>query len=274
MIIHTSIYNEMPWVPFFLEHLLEFDCRIVIGEGASDVVQFENERSSDGSLEIINAFVDKWNDRVTLIPHKYTGSSKSREDVKMYVWSCLEFDEWMFGLAPDNFYIPEDISRLKKICNEKNNGIYTLLTGMKVFAFNFHTIVTKPNVKGLTKGWYRLWPCIWRKNYEYIQTVGDELLRQASHRARKLVTFRVQNSGLPKGVLLREDITNFHYKAVKHRYTREKRFGEEDADAFSKHSLTASYLKKYNGEHHPILDNHPWRYVKDCRRQNDKVNWR
>ena len=49
MIIYTPIYNEMPWTPYFLKHLLEFDCPLIIGEGASESRQQDNDRSCDGS---------------------------------------------------------------------------------------------------------------------------------------------------------------------------------------------------------------------------------
>jgi hypothetical protein len=279
------MYNEMPWTPFFLRHLLDFDCPIFIGEGASESKQNNNDRSTDGSWELIRLFMTRWSDRVKVYLHDYTlntqtGGRKNflipRENIKMKVWNEAADDEWIIGLSPDNIYRHSDVKKIKDACDDAAKDDYMLMTGQRVFAFNFQSVT--PNATyGLCGGWTNLWPCIWRKNNEYVQFLGDELLKHCGTMTH-LATPDVQD--LPRGescphVIFRKDIKQFHYKNVKKHTNRVQRFGSElGAQIFDKFDLTDPALIKYTGSHPSVLDNHPWRYTLDCRKEKPNFDWR
>jgi len=293
MIIRTPIYNEMPWTPFFLKHLLEYDCPIFIGEGASDVFH-GSPRSTDGSLELITRFAEVWKDRVTVIPHDYSQRGKShdkyrpRELIKKQIWDSLVDGEWMINLAADNFYSSDGIRKLKDIIREvsKNKKIYNILTEMKVFMFNFNTTIIRPNI-GLCGWWYSLWPCIYKKNSEYTMVVGDELLYAISHgtvrhgnrigmirdkfELRKIQReFKTDNPHL----YITKEITNFHYKGLKPLYKSKARQKKSVFEHVKNFPLEHEDLIKYEGLHPKVLDTHPWRKIDDCRKVESSFDYR
>jgi hypothetical protein len=285
MKIFTPIYNEMPWTPFFLRHLLDYDCPIVIAEGAADTIQNGSPRSTDGSLEIIKEFVRQWRDRVSLYYHNRKLIKKRNEPfrdrrpkwhIKYFkCWETLSDGELMVALAPDNFFTLEGIKRLKEIERENEfKDYYHILPYMKVFTYNFHTIVENPT-EGICGPWFNLWPCIYRKNPEWIITIGSELLMQLGTR-RPLIAPSIQrhlDRGFKHAIIL-PDIINFHYKGVKKLESRIKRFGTDTANKWLHYPLDIPELKIYNGNHPTILDKHPWRHTVDCRLESDNFDWR
>jgi hypothetical protein len=273
----------MPWTPFFLKSLLEFDCPIIIGEGASESRQMDNDRSYDGSWELIQLFAKRWKDRVTIHKHDYTLNTQTgnrtnftrpREQIKQKVWNEADNGEWIIGLSPDNIYFKKDIKKIKTAIKYAEDDHYLLMTGQRVFCFSFTRVITQP-VKKLCGGWTTLWPCIWRKNNEYVLMLGDELLKHHAS-CRHLCLPDIQNN--PNGnrnILIRKDIKQFHYKNVKKHSNRVQRFGSERiTKTFDTYPLDGKYIKKYDGDHPTILDNHPWRYVIDCRTQKPDFNWK
>jgi hypothetical protein len=287
MIIYTPCYNEMPWTPYFLRHLLDFDCPIVISEGASESRQKNNDRSWDGSWELIQAFKKRWKDRVTVILHDYSlnthgdtrsSRSKPRSMAKIKVWNDAPEGEWIVGLATDNIYRKSDIPKIKQACQDADPEEYLLMTGQRVFHFNFKTIANNV-IPGVCGAWLTLWPAIWRKNNKYTLAPGDELLKHYDTR-NYLADGSVQqeltdNPNLCKAhIIFRPDIKQFHYKNVKKFTNRVQRFGsEENAMTFKNYPLDGPSLEEYTGSHPSILDTHPWRHVKDCRLENPEFKW-
>jgi len=293
MILYTPIYNEMPWTPFFLNHLLEYDCPIFIGEGASEVIYDKNPRSTDGSLELITRFAEKWKDRVTVINHDYSqrrkgasGKFRPRELVKMQVWNQAVNGEWIIGLSPDNFYSSEDIRKLKKIIQEvsREKEIYNILTNMKVFVFNFRTIITRPII-GLCGWWYNLWPFIYKKNPDYIMIPGDELLYEVANSTgrnrRGMIKDKFEIRDLQAKLkannphlYIAKEITNFHYKGLKFLYKYKHRQKKHIFEHIKSFPLVHEHLIEYEGSHPKVLDGHPWKKVVDCRKIKTAFNYK
>lgn len=283
MKIFTPIYNEMPWTPYFLKHLLEYDCPIIIGEGAADTVQNKRHRSTDGSLEIIKVFAEEWSDRVELYyhnrklinPNNQFGSRIPKWHVKYHkCWDTLKDGELMLALAPDNFYNSEDIQKLKEV--EKDPYYmdkFQLCTFMRVFVYNFETMIDRRD-PGLCGPWATVWPCVYRKNKDWDITVGSEILMLKGSR-RPIVGPSIQDSicvDRPYVAML-PDITNYHYKGVKRYDSRLKRYGGALAKRWHRHPLRGGYLKEYFGPHPKILDDHPWRDATDCRLSRQEFKW-
>ena len=287
MIIYTPCYNEMPWTPYFLRHLLDFDCPIIISEGASESRQKNSDRSWDGSWELIQMFQKRWKDRVTVVLHDHSLSmpdnrkslTRPRAMAKLKVWNDAPEGEWIVGLATDNFYRKSDIEKIKQACKDATDNDYLLMTGQRVFNFNFKTTAIQ-KIAELCGAWLSLWPCIWRKNQHYVLTsTGDELLKDNAN--NYLVTANSQNAlkANPnysiEHVIFRPDIEQFHYKNVKKYTNRVQRLGsKEKAIIFKNYALDGEGLKLYDGTHPSILDTHPWRHVKDCRMENPIFDWR
>lgn len=292
MITYTPMYNEMPWTPFFLRHLLDFDCPIHIGEGASEARQFDNDRSVDGSFELLQLFAERWKDRVTVYYHDYNMNDhgpqrktwlRPRSIIKHQIWDNLKNGDWMIGLAPDNIYSQSDIQKIKKILNNAEDNDYLLMTGQRVFHFNFRKYANRM-IPGICGAWTQFWPCIWRKNSEYILESGDELLKHHSTNIH-LVLSKTQgdflnskldeNSYIYKHVIFAPKIKQFHYKNVKKYTNRVQRFGsDEKAMAFNTFPIDDEALSNYKGTHPSILDTHPWRHVEDCREEPAEFDWR
>ena len=286
MIIYTPCYNEMPWTPYFLRHLLDFDCPIIISEGASESRQKDSDRSWDGSYDLIKIFQERWKDRVTVHLHDYSLNTHGpdrqsqtwpRGSVKHAVWEKAAEGEWILGLATDNIYKKIDIPKIKQACKNAQADDYLLMTGQRVFNFNFHTIATGA-ITGLCGIWTSFWPCIWRKNNEYVLTPGNELLRNV-HNQEYLVTGKTQELAQnwnykQKHVIFLSEVKQFHYKNVKKHSNRVQRFGSErKTSTFNNYSLTGPHLKSFTGSHPSVLNTHPWRHVEDCRKEKPEFDW-
>jgi len=283
MIIYTPCYNEMPWTPFFLRHLLDFDCPIIISEGASECRQKNSDRSWDGSWELIQMFQERWKDRVTVVLHEYGLTIKNqpvrpRAIAKLNVWNDAPDGEWIVGLAPDNIYRKSDIKKIKQTCEDATDDDFLLMTGQRVFNFNFKTIATH-KITNLCGSWLSLWPCIWRKNKHFILTYGNELLTHCRTRKRLVnadpLQFHIKLNPYhyKRHVIFKPDIQQFHYKNVKKYTNRVQRWSNEKAITFKNYSLNGKHLEQYDGTHPAILDTHPWRHVKDCRMENPIFDW-
>ena len=295
VVIYSPIYNEMPWTPYFLKSLLEWDCPIVIAEGAADTIQRNNERSTDGSLELIKMFADEWKDRVSLYYHKYHwgGNAKStltkrqrrlpKAKIKIdVVWKqMLEVGDWMVGLAPDNYYNKADTQKFKNLLLKikPQDEICSVLTGTKVFNYSFKNLVASP-IKGICGSWIKYWPCTYKKNPKWVLIVGDELLRHSKTNSTRLVSPECQWYGNYRNsyVKIADNLTNFHYKGVKMLYTSEKRLGSQRARRWMNLSMGVSKNRSchriYTGPHPEVLDDHPWRHVEDCRKDQQDFNWK
>jgi hypothetical protein len=284
MIIYTPIYNEMPWTPFFLKHLLEYDCPIIICEGASTTIQNGNCRSWDGSWEIIKAFAERWKDRVQIRLHNYdlkknnfyVNEKYPREKLKVDIWNELPDKEWMVGLSPDNFYMPHDIKKLKDEFSCSNDYV-TLLTGMRVFVFNFKTVITHA-IPTLCGPWVNTWPCIWKKNDTFFLNSKSELMIDPSTDGVLVGTNeRPANPDNLKFIHFRKDIMQFHYKGVKPFYNRFQRFSgnEEKIKRYMNQSVSKepTFFETYDGEHHLLLDGHPYRKILDARTDMTCFKW-
>jgi hypothetical protein len=284
MKIFTPIYNEMPWTPFFLRHLLEYDCPIVIAEGAADTIQNRNERSSDGSLELIREFADQWSDRVELYYHNRKlipkdhpfGARIPKWHIKYYkCWETLKNGELMLALAPDNYYTTEDIAKLKKIEKDPEyRKCFHICTFMRVFIYSFEFMIEQRE-PGLCGPWYKVWPCIYRKNPNWVLVPGSEILMAQGSR-RPLISPGIQNNMYverPYTAML-PDIVNYHYKGVKLYDSRLKRFGGALARRWHRYPLRGGVLKMYDGPHPKTLDDHPWRDATDCRVARQRFNWK
>ena len=247
----------MPWTPYFLRHLLEFDCPIIIGEGASESKQKNSDRSWDGSYELIKLFADRWKDRVTVYLHDYNLNTHGddritrlapREAIKMKVWDEASDGEWIIGLSPDNIYTRSDIKKIKETCKHAGKDDYSLLTSQQVFAFNFKTIVKTP-VKNICGVWNSLWPCIWRKNDKYVLILGDELLKKKGSDQYLTIPglqFFEKDKKI-RHIIFRHDIKQFHYKSVKRYSNRVQRLKSELAvTRFMEYPLESDNLKQYN----------------------------
>jgi len=271
----------MPWTPFFLKHLLDYDCPIVIGEGASDVVQFKNPRSSDGSLELINLFAVSWPDRVSVFPHSLSDRSKKKgragrnrpkHMAKMFAMSKLSLGDWMVGLAPDNYYRREQIPQLKRALVSAAPQFVTAYTGMRVFAYSFKTLVTA-RMTGVCGPWLSLWPCIYRRDEQFGLRCGNELI--ANMKTRRILGGSTLQANLKikrKHVLMLPGIKNFHYKSVKTLANRRRRLKSQYSEWFKMTGVGHGF-RPYEKEHPSVLDLHPWRNVPDCRKAPQKWNW-
>jgi len=277
MILYSPMYNEMPWVPFFLKSLLEWDCPIHIAEGAANVKVYNSDRSVDGTLQIIKEFKRNWPDRVTIHYHHYNPNAKTarqkqtpKAKIKMKLFSQIPDYDWMVGLAPDNFYMPKDIKKMKEFFKIAPKQVATLVTQMKTFCFNFQTVVEK-QTRGICGPWVNLWPCVYRQIPKFPMVIGDEVLHNPAGTSivHPQIQFGKQASNANIRVI--RDIVNFHYKSVKKESAKAKRLRRTNHSApeYMNYPIAGKHMKKYTGPHHPVLDNHPWRHVADCRKEPD-----
>jgi hypothetical protein len=266
MWVLLAMYNEMPWTPYALRHALEFDCPILLCEGGGDKSP-DNPRSTDGTLELCDEFAS----RHKHVKYVRTRRGMTRFHAERYLYyHILKDREWYLSFGGDNYYRDEDIPKLKDVLLHADGHIVQALTKMYVFVFNFQTIITE-SVHGLCGAWVSFWPCIQRKNDKYGLRYGDELLIDRTTgeyvASPSIVQASLRPASIRNDIMMVEDVIHFHYKGVKKTESRMIRYGDEGGKIFQEHPLEAPYLKYYDGDHPTILDDHPWRYTKDCRKE-------
>ena len=261
---YLQVYDEESWVGYQIDQMMLLCDKIIITEG-SQFVSFPEipERSSDNTLDIISDKIKEYPGRITL--NKAVRKSKNYR-----VNQCAGFNralsfcnagDYLFSFDADEFYFREQVDIFNELMRE--GKVDSIGSYGCSFAFGFKW-------KFLQKGVEE-----WGKRYQVLKKIAN---------MRFIPTHKPQNIG-PIQYVDKKVFALCHYKWVRptqRMYIRHKTsgfYGPKMLEWFDKNWSTlelkdgkrynyyADYfiLKKYEGDHPEILDNHQWRHVKDVR---------
>lgn len=257
---YLQVYNEVSWIGFAIDQAMTLCDELLMCEGSQFLAYSDiPERSDDGTLDII---ADK--------KRKYSGRIKVMDTVRVHDNyrrnQCANFNialnhckvgDYFIPLDADIYYMNDCISWMNNLMTQKDVDVlylkgrtftYSFYWEMKIHSDCFHSV-------------------IYRKTPKF----------------RFVPTHRGINTG--ERIIKDEEYLMFHYtwvkprERVKIRLRTSKRYREMekwfnqswdnieliDGKSYKCWANMTLTLKRYNGKHPEILDNHPWRYVEDIR---------
>lgn len=256
-----QVYNEVSWVGFAIDQAMTFCDELLICEG-SQFVAFPDipERSNDGTLDII---ADK--------KKQYSGKIKVMDTVRVYDNyrrnQCTNFNialnhckvgDYFIQLDADLYFMDDCISWINNLMAQEAFDVLLLKRQLFTYSFYWEMILGKDGFD----------PFIYRKTPKFLfipthrgRNRGEKVIKSDKHimfhytwvKPRSRVEVRLRTSG---------------------RYIEmEKWFNQSwdnleliDGKVYKCWANMALTLKRYDGEHPEILDNHPWRHIEDVRR--------
>jgi hypothetical protein len=258
-----QVFNENNWVGYAIDQAMKLCDKLIIIEG-SQFKKFKeiSVRSTDGTLDILYDKLEKYSDRIELYntTRRYQNYRKNQAANFNFALSKLNIGDYLIRLDADEFFFEEYINKIKKLSDEGEVD-YLLTKGIVLaFSFNWQLIINNQR--------YPLFQILYKKNkkLKFIPThkpinhgsvkISDEeslglihymwvkpkdriFLRLKTARATDKLTNWFQNNW--------DDIELIENKEVK----------------FFDGTF---HLKRYNGPHPKILDNHSWRNVADIRK--------
>jgi len=251
------LFNEANWAGFAIDHGMLLCDKILIIEGAqfaafSDIP----ERSDDGTLDIISDKQKQYPNKLEVIKtirkhRNYRLNQCANYNLSL---SYCEIGDYIVSLSADMFYLNSIIDKVNRLMEDDRMDCLNVKLSMFVLGFKW-TFGTQP---------------------------GKLIFR-------KIPTLHFRPTARPLGFgpaeVTLDGISCHHYKFVKPRARMRIRmrtsgfykgmlewFDEnwdriELAEGKTFNFVHKSFiLRRYDGEHSSILDNHPWRNVEDIRR--------
>jgi len=254
-------YNEKDWVGYQIDNALKFCDLIYICEGSQFAAHQEiPERSTDETLDVISDKTKEFPNRIKL---EYT----TRKHNNYRKNQCENFNRALSYCSAGDYLIPLDVdeiwfhSAIEKMIDIMDNDKPDLIKFFgKEFAFSFD------------------WQLIIHSNPKkraFIFKVNPDMYFKPTHNAK--------NVG-KNHIILNEDTYFHHLKWVKpteRMRIRHKTSGfvpgmerwfNNNWEKIPLEEATYNFylgkfsLKKFDGEHPEILDNHPLRNIKDIRK--------
>ena len=250
------LYNEIDWASFAIDHGMMLCDKILIIEG-SQFVAFPDipERSDDGTLDVIS-------DKQKQYPNKIEVISTVREHKNYRINQCAnynaslcycEIDDYLVLLSGDVYYLNSFIPKINQLMEEGKMDYLSVELLRFVFGFKW--------------------------------TVGTQLSKVI---LKKIPTLHFRPTSAPVGFgsaeMALDGISCHHYTWVKPRTRmrirmRTSEFYKGMLEWFDKNwdnielaegkpfnFVQKSFiLRKYDGEHPSVLDDHPWRHIEDIR---------
>ncbi len=257
-----QVYNEVFWIRYCLEQAMKFCDKLVIIEGS----QFSSFKeiplhSTDGTLEYIYQLMEEYPKEIELITtiHKYPNYRDNQaSNFNLALKKCKNGD-YFLPFDADDIYFDEYIKRIIEI-TEEGKIDYLKASGLN-FAFSFN----------------------WRLIQNNVEYYKPQVLFKKNRKLKFVRTHKPRNHG-PKFVIDESSKWLNHYKWVKpteRLSIRHKTSGfysnmfEWFTDNWNKIELVDGkivkyyggefHLKKYDGPHPKVLNNHPWRNIEDIR---------
>lgn len=257
-----QVYNEMNWVKFAIEQAMCLCDKLLIVEG-SQFVAFPHipERSNDGTLDIINDKAKEHQGRILL-----TNTSRRYKNYRQN--QCANFNhgleycdrgDYFIQLDADEFFLDEWIAEANELMREGKADLIKAVNYEFAISFKWRVERERQRVKPIIiKKTEKLYffpthkPINPGENVIIIPGIGCHHYDWVKPSERMLI--RMRTSGMYSGMVE-------WFKKVW------QKIEPEDGKKYSSYAGHFT-LRQYEGHHPAMLDNHPWRHVKDVRRLN------
>jgi len=250
------LFNEMNWASFAIEQGMMLCDKLLIIEG-SQFVAFPDipERSDDGTLDIIS-------DKQKQYPHRIEVINTIREHKNYRKNQCANFNlalnyceigDYFVFLTGDHYFLNGFIPKVNQLMKDGKMDYLSVELLRFIFGFKW-TVGTQPSKLIFKKvPTLRFYPTARPAGFGSIEVHLDGI--SCHHytwvKPRVRMRMRMRTSGFYKGML---------------KWFDENWDSTELSEGKTFTFVCKPYiLKKYNGEHPSILDNHPWRHIEDIR---------
>lgn len=280
---YTNVWNSSTWLPWVLRGAYDFADCMVVGEACWAPVDWAGDTSSDGTADIVKKFMQEEDPEGKVRFHQ-AGCIATPEQIANPTGHHMELcaigrnaaihlvppeTTHLFLLDCDEFYLPEDLFKLRRIIDTDDAGCMTVQARCFYFDFTYY------KVEAFTRVW-RWFP-------------GQRFVIVSS-------MFNINNktTEIPASTLMM-----YHYSYVSPEWTRLKgcagidlpkeqylRWRKNIFDTFDGTNLEELYAKnsdgihvfgggkldRYFGIHPPVLDKHPLRHKTWQDMLNDSSN--
>jgi len=256
-----QVYNETPWVAFAIDQAMTLCDELLICEGSQFVAYPDiPERSNDGTLDIIADKKKQYSGRIKVMNTVRVHSNYRRNQCTNFniALNHCKVGDYFIQLDADIYFMNDCISWINSLMTQEPFDVLILKEQLFTYSFYWEMIIYSNT----------FCPVIYRKTPEF----------------KFIPTHRARNVG--EKVIKTDKQIMFHYTWVKPRARVEirqrtsKRYREMekwfnkswdnieliDGKAYPCWANMTLTLKRYNGKHPEILDNHPWRHIEDVRK--------
>ena len=253
-------YNEASWIGFTIDQAMLLCDKLLIIEGS----QFANfldipERSDDGTLDVICDKEKQYPRRIKII-------KTIRENGNYRINQCANFNlalsycdigGYFISLPADEFYPNSTIDEMNQLMDEGRMDYF--VSKMRAFAFSFKWTFAVQNAKPIYKktSALRHYPTCKASGFGPIAVKSEGI--SGHHytfvKPRERMRLRMKTSGMYQGMLEWFD-ANWDKVEL------------SNGGAF-KYIQKSFVLRRYDGPHPIILDDHPWRHVEDVRKTRE-----
>lgn len=255
-----QVYNEYEWVGYQIDDSMRLCDKILITEGSqfagfSDI----SERSNDGTLDIIHDKMKEYPNRIQLnyTIRKHDNYRRNQAANFNRALVVCGNNKYFIPIDADEFWFDKKIDEVKEILDTDKYDLIKILGIDFAFSFKWQLLIKNNPLKR-----------------SFIYKTNPNMHFVPTHQHRNVGPKQIETKG----------IFFHHYKWVKQiermRIRHETsnfvpgmmEWFNKNWDKIELKNATYNFylgkfkLKKFNGKHPEILDNHPWKDVEDVRR--------
>lgn len=251
------LFNEVNWAGFAIDHGMMLCDKILIIEGAQ-FVAFSDipERSDDGTLDIISDKQKQYPDRIEVINTIREHRNYRLNQCANYNLSLnhCEINDYIVLLSADVFYSNDMVDKVNRLMKDGKMDYFSAKLLMFILGFKW-TFTIQPSKLILRKTpTLHFRPTSRPLGFGPVEATLDGI--NCHHysfvKPRERMRLRIRTSGMYKGML---EWFDENWDRIE--------LAESKAFNFVHKSFI---LRRYDGEHSSLLDNHPWRHIEDIRK--------
>lgn len=288
-------YEQMDWLPWAIKQaksMLDMGSieKFLIAEG-SHSKNFP-EHSPDGSLEFLKKELD---DRFQLFDaSKFRNSFPTYQTAQPALLNEMlstipkEDDTWLMYTHDDEFYYDEFLKELKDVCQEaQDKGFNTIMTSQVAFAYNFNLYWRKRtgyllNKINMDTKWVPISSVAHGNGMRYLDDINKVWMDQTPHRTTfhfsyVKKTHRMEQRMSNASEAGSQNMQDFWYKEIflnadlnnlEKTYKKGVEFWGSEGfykDSYDLGGPVVQPLINYEYSYPQVLEDHPYRDIKDCR---------
>jgi len=257
-----QVYNEAPWVGFAIDQAMMICDKLLICEGSQFVTYPDiPERSNDGTLDIIADKKRQHSGRIKVINTVRIHDNYRRNQCANFnvALNHCNIEDYFITLDADFYFMNDCISWINDLMAQEAFDVLWFKEWLFTYSFYWRMSIKADDL---------FCPTIYRKtsNFRFIPThrarnIGERVIKTDKHimfhytwvKPRSRVEIRQRTSGRYREM---EKWFNKSWDNI-------ELIDGKSYPCWANMDLT---LKRYDGEHPEILDNHPWRHIEDVRK--------
>ncbi len=280
------IFEDADWADYSIKAHLKFVDHLIIGEGYHGPIwHFWRNRSTDGTIKMINKY--KNHPKVTIIknrtgPRVEVGKGLSMKKIlREYKKRGIKGGDWLMLCDSDEFYSEKQLKEIEKIMSTTKKDL--LRAASRMFAYNMTYYMDGFSkrfwryTKGMKFSFYNQYARYkdgtrYTKNRKNI-LVNDPMFHYCFMRTneREYLTRLMEVKGGSRTKEQLEWYDRVYYKWNEKNADKLYKDNEKKCGVYGWWEGSPRIIKKYSGKHPKILDNHPYRHIKDMRKMSKKI---